>query len=204
MADIDFMELATYCQNEYKENNTSDKSQYINTLFVAITEGNEVITSATPHVLKKAQQCILLHFSIESTSRGRFSDHLLQYIDKDGVVHNSRLDKRFHFYTSYSSKESLGLAYEDSGVTKYLYQHPTPWANSIEKIWKLYSRVKDLDSYAKIQLVAELFEKDEKILELEKQVEDFRFTKYLLEQERNQYKALLDEIKQIIENNNNL
>lgn len=200
MADIDFMELASYCQNEYKENNTSDKRQYINTLFVAITEGDEVITSATPHILKKAEQCILLHLSIESTSRGRFSDHQLQFIDKDGVVHNNCFDNRFYFYTAYSSNVSLGLAYDDNGIKKYLYKHPAPWESSVEKVWKLYSRVKDLDSLAKIQLVAELFEKDEKILELEKQIEDFRFTKYLLEQERNQYKGLLDEIQQLIDN----
>lgn len=92
------------------------------------------------------------------------------------------------------------MAYDDNGIKKYLYKHPAPWESSVEKVWKLYSRVKDLDSLAKIQLVAELFEKDEKILELEKQIEDFRFTKYLLEQERNQYKGLLDEIQQLIDN----
>lgn len=200
MADIDLMELATYCQNEYKENNTSDKRQYINTLFVAITEGGEVITSATPHVLKKAEQCVLLHFSIESTSRGRFSEHQFQYINKDGVVHNNRLDNKFYLYTMYSSRVSLGLAYKDNDINKNLYQHPTPWEICIEKVWKLYTRVKDLDSFAKIQLVAELFEKEEKILDLERQVENFRFTNYLLEQERNQYKSLLDNIKQIVEN----
>ena len=41
----------------------------------------------------------------------------------------------------------------------------------------------------------ELFQKDEKIIELEKQIEDFKFTNHLLEKERDQYKELLDEIK---------
>ena len=44
----------------------------------------------------------------------------------------------------------------------------------------------------------ELFKKDEKILELEKEREDFRFSNRLLEQEREQYRDLLDEIRQIV------
>ena len=53
-----------------------------------------------------------------------------------------------------------------------------------------------------LKLIASLFERDEKILELEKQIEDFKFTKHLLEQEKKQYMSLLDELKQIIDNVN--
>ena len=43
--------------------------------------------------------------------------------------------------------------------------------------------------------VVDLFEKDEKIFELEEQIKDFSFANQLLKQERDQYKELLDEIK---------
>lgn len=201
MADIDFMELAIYCQNKYKENNTSDKKRYIGTKFVAITKDGEVIPSETPHILKMAEQSILLHYSSESTSTIERTQELVQFINKDGVVYNQWLDNRFWLYQKYY--KSIGyvveLGYLDNGKRIYFSLEPTHWENSIRKVWELYSRVRDLNSSEKINLVAELFSKNEKILELEKQVEDFRFTKYLLEQERNQYKSLLDEIKQIVD-----
>ena len=66
------------------------------------------------------------------------------------------------------------------------------------KVWQLYSRVRGIESANEIKLIAELFKKNEKILELEKEIEDFRFSNRLLEQEREQYRDLLDEIRQIV------
>jgi hypothetical protein len=66
------------------------------------------------------------------------------------------------------------------------------------KVWELYTRLKDVPTEKEIKLIADLFRKDEKILELEKEIEDFKFTNHLLEQERNQYKELLDEIKEAL------
>ena len=60
MADIDFMELAIYCQNKYKEEHNSSEDRYVKTLFVAITTEGDVLTSTTPHVLRNAEQCILM------------------------------------------------------------------------------------------------------------------------------------------------
>ena len=59
--------------------------------------------------------------------------------------------------------------------------------------------MKDFSTEKEINLTAELIRKDEKILELEKEVEDFTFTNQLLKQERDQYKELLDEIKEMVE-----
>ena len=92
--------------------------------------------------------------------------------------------------------DSLSLKYENCHIAKY----PRTNENSIKKLWKLYSRVKDIKSSEEIFLIADLFQKDEKILELEKQIENFKFTNHLLEQERNQYKSLLDNIAKMVEN----
>jgi hypothetical protein len=80
-----------------------------------------------------------------------------------------------------------------------LYWCRPPFEDHIAKVWEIYSRLKDFSTEKEINLTAELIRKDEKILELEKQVEDFTFTNQLLKQERDQYKELLDEIKEMVE-----
>jgi hypothetical protein len=66
---------------------------------------------------------------------------------------------------------------------------------NIQKVWELYSKIKDIPTETERKLVVDLFEKDEKIFELEEQIKDFSFANQLLKQERDQYKELLDEIK---------
>ena len=57
----------------------------------------------------------------------------------------------------------------------------------------------NMTSVSEMMLVVDAFEKDERILELERQIEDFKFTNNLLERERDQYKDMLDEIKELVE-----
>lgn len=198
MADIDFMELATYCQNRYKEKHNTIENKYVKTLFVAITKEGTVLTSTTPHVLRNAEQCILIHESSELAVTRYYSWYHVEFIDKTGEVYDERLDGKFTLQIGacggYADQE-MWLDYGKNTI----YSCRTPWEKNIVKIWNLYSRVKDLQSAKEINIIADLFKKDEKILELEKQVENFKFTNHLLEQERNQYKSLLDEVKQIID-----
>ena len=202
MAHIDFIKLATYCQEKYKEKYTSETRRYLGTKFVAITKEGEVMISATPHILEIAEQCLLLHFGSEKTSTGSWSRELIQYINREGAVADSRLDNKFWLDLRYHHPKgyTLQLTYRDNDNVVCLLPAET-WENNISKVWCLYSRIKDLDSFAKIKLIADLFLKDEKILALEKQIRDFKFMNYLLELERNQYRSLIDEIKQIINKN---
>ena len=71
------------------------------------------------------------------------------------------------------------------------------------KIWKFYQKVKDISSEKEVKTIADLFRKDEKILELEKEIEGFKYENYLLEQQRNEYRDLLDEIKEMVSKQNN-
>ena len=88
----------------------------------------------------------------------------------------------------------MQLSYDN----RVIYSCRRPWEDHMAKVWQLYSRVRGIESANEIKLIAELFKKDEKILELEKEIEDFRFSNRLLEQEREQYRDLLDEIRQIV------
>ena len=195
MTDINFIELAEYCQNRYKENHTSNEAKYISTLFVAITKDGEIIPSETPHILRNAEKCILFHTSsyFNNYDNRWYTEYKFQFINNDGVVSNNPLDDKFELRVNYL--RGTCLYYKENEI----FSVPKPWENGIVKVWKLYLKIKDLKTYEEIILMTDLYRKDEKILELENQIEGFKFAKYLLEQERNQYKSLLDEIKQIIE-----
>jgi hypothetical protein len=60
----------------------------------------------------------------------------------------------------------------------------------------------NMTSVSEMMLVVDAFEKEERILELEGQIEDFKFTNNLLERERDQYKDMLDEIKELLNQKN--
>ena len=61
MSNIDFVELATFCANRAKETCSSWGGKYERTHYVSILEDNTVKYSMTPHVLRNAHQCILMH-----------------------------------------------------------------------------------------------------------------------------------------------
>ena len=153
----------------------------------------EIIPSKTSHILRCAEQCILFHIGSYKNNNYWWSSYKFQFINNDGVVSDYRLDDKFELDANYTNGTSL--YYKGNNI----YSVPKPWENGIIKVWELYLRVKDLKTFEEIKLIIDLYRKDEKILELERQIEGFKFTNYLLEQERNQYKSLLDEIKQIIE-----
>ena len=201
MTDINFIELAEYCQRRYKEENTSDNEKYISTLFVAITKEGKIIPSTTPHILKDAEQCIILHKSIYKNNNHWWNSLHFEFINNNGVILN-RFDDKFRLiagsYNVNAEELELRLEYKEN----YIHSVPGKWENSIIKVWKLYLMLKDIKTYEEIKLITDLYRKDEKILELVNQIEGFKFSNYLLEQERNQYKLLLDEIKQIIKSPN--
>ena len=70
--------------------------------------------------------------------------------------------------------------------------------NSIAKIWDLYISLKEAKTKTERKLISDLFQKDETILELKKEVEDFKFKTQLLEDEKTMYKELIKEIQSIV------
>jgi hypothetical protein len=66
-------------------------------------------------------------------------------------------------------------------------------------VWELYTKIKDIPLESERKLIISLYYKDEHVLNLEKQIEDFKFTNHLLEKERDQYKDMLNEIKDLLD-----
>ena len=61
---------------------------------------------------------------------------------------------------------------------------------------------KKMETDKEIELTARLFRSDEKILEMERKIASHELANQLLEQERDQYKSLLDEIKEMVNSQN--
>ena len=197
MSEIDFIELATFCVNRYRDSLTGPRVRYMDTLFVAIVEGNRVLCSKTPHILRDAGECILIHQRSEKAVTNWYSWYKVEYIDGEGCVFDGNLGEKFSLYIvsiNSFSNQRMQLSYDN----RVIYSCRRPWEDHMAKVWQLYSRVRGIESANEIKLIADLFKKDEKILELEKEIEDFRFSNRLLEQEREQYRDLLDEIRQIV------
>lgn len=95
MKEVDFVELATYCQNQFKERLTAQEEKYIGTTFVSISDNNEVKFSKTPHVLSKATQAILIHEKSKLALKYWYSWYEVGFVDPEGCVHESRLDGNF-------------------------------------------------------------------------------------------------------------
>ena len=199
MDKIDFIELATFCVKRYKEANTGTGQKYESTLYVAILEGNKTLCSTTPHILRNAEQCILIHQKSQVAISNWYSWYCVEYINSEGCVCGSVLENEFKLkiesWGSFSN-QVMSLSYGNDNLN--LYWCKAPFDKGIQKTWELYSKLKEIKNLSEIKLIADLFKKDEEILELEKKVEGLTFANQLLKQERDQYKDMLDDIKDLL------
>ena len=69
----------------------------------------------------------------------------------------------------------------------------------MQKVWDVYLRAKRANSQAALKLMAELIEKDETILELEGEIANLKFTNILLEKQKKQYRGLLRQIREMVD-----
>lgn len=195
MGEINFIELATFCQNEKREvYEKMANTDYVHTIFAAITEDNKVLTSRTAHILSNAHKCILIH--VRST-RAISNWYDVQFINEHGQVLEDALDDEFSLEICICG----GYAYQRLGLCAdgmQYYSVEMPCDNTIAKIWNLYISLKEANTKTERKLISDLFQKDETILELKKEVEDFKFKTQLLEDEKAMYKELIKEIQSIV------
>lgn len=198
MEKINFIELATYCANNFKEAHNNENDRYMGTLYVSISEDDQVRCSKTPHVLSGACRCILIHEHSELAVTRYYSWYKIHYIDENGCVFDGNLGNGYELGMIINgSYSNVWMRLTLNNIE--LYSIKPPFENKIAKVWELFQKVKDISSPKEVKLVADLCRKDERILELEKEVEDFKFENHLLEQQKKQYQGLLDEIKEMVE-----
>ena len=194
---VDFIEISEYCINRYKETIASDNDSYTGTTFVAITSDDEVLCSTTPHILNKAKKCILIHSKSALAISNCYIWYSIEFIGTNGEVTNGLLGDGFKIYSNWEgvwSNRLLYLAYND--LT--LYSCHAPFDDKMQKVWDVYLRAKKVKSQAELKLMAELIEKDEKILELEEKIANLKFDNILLEKQKKQYVGLLKDINELV------
>jgi len=196
-----FKDIAKFCVNRYKESFDADNTDnvYVDTLYVSIDNYNNLTCSTTPHVLNEACECLLIHRRRALAVTNSYYWYKIEYIDEEGAVTDGILKKGFSLWTGAGgsfSNQIIQLQYQQ----RILYTCFCPFETNLQHLWDAYCRFKKAKSDAEIELIDELIEKDEKILDLMREVEGFKFSNYILEKERNQYKKLLNEIRDIVKN----
>lgn len=194
---IDFAELGIYCQNRYKESLDGKNNKYIKTWFVAIEDNNNILISTTPHILKNATKCILIHERISLAVSNWYEWYKIEFINELGEVLDSRIDEEFELRIIACG----GYANQMMEIANNRVHHSWkyPWESAIKEMWSLYLRLKEAETEKERILISDAFYKDNKILQLEKENADFKFQNDLIEKERDMYKSILDEIKQMLE-----
>ena len=201
MDKTDFKGLASLCVQKYKDSLDNKRERYIDTLFVAITEKDDVLCSKIPSILEKASKCILIHQKKQLAVTNWYSWYKVDYIDENECVTDGNLGQGFKLSISWCNtfdNQMMRLYHGYHG----LYACRRPWEDNMAKVWKLYSMTKKMETDKEIELTARLFRSDEKILEMERKIASHELTNQLLKQERDQYKSLLDEIKEMVNSQN--
>jgi hypothetical protein len=202
MSMVDFKDLSKFCINRYKDSLDKEYQRYIDTLYVAISEDNEVLCSTTPHVLSNAYRCFLIHRRSELAVSNWYTWYKVEYIDASGCVTDGILGKGFRLTSTYSGNyldQRLNLLHDtDINNSQLIFSFSVPFEKKMQKVWDLYLRVKKANSQAELDLMVDILDKEEQIVELENNIADLNFTNRFLEKQRKQYKKLLDEIREIV------
>jgi hypothetical protein len=67
-----------------------------------------------------------------------------------------------------------------------------------QSVWNLYNELKNIETQKERTTIVELYKKDETILQQKKEIANFSYANALLEKERDMYKGLLDDIKELL------
>ena len=110
---------------------------------------------------------------------------------------DERLDEEFELWTRpvYGYNDQRLTLYADES-TYYSCQAPCN-KTDIQSVWNLYVRLKQASTECERNMIASLFQKDQTILELEKANRNFEYKVQMLEEERDLYKGILDDIKDL-------
>ena len=203
---MELLDLAIRQAKLNKEKNNRDFSYYEKTIYIAIQEGNNVKCLTDPCALENAKQCILVHMGRHSVYdygyKGWFNWIDVEYINEHGDPFEESLDKEFRLFVEnhYSYDRTLNPKSSD-GIWYYCLPSWDNVANiqyNFQSVWNLYHELKKAETQKERSIIVQLYKKDEKILQQKKEIANFSYANALLEKERDMYKGLLDEIKNLL------
>lgn len=194
MSMVDFCAIAENCKKRYISKLRYSNQHYLRTLYVCISEHDDVSYSTSPLILKdpKPFKCLLIHQreDLAITNWHKFYD--VEYIDSLGGVTDGVLGDGFKIIGHAADPyESLRLLY----CNRVLYSCTSPHENHIKKIWKLYNEYKSLNIKSKM-LFQEIIDKIDKKDEAVKKINELTNNIKTLEIERDKYLKIIEKIRE--------
>lgn len=206
--EIDFVELAKYCKEE-KKTNSGGRTTYYRTFYAAIFDNDALTVSTTPHILKNAKKCILIHEMSYLAVTLTYDCFSVQILNSDGVVTDMDLGDdfkigitcgRFNYapemYIEYQDKDLFKTRTDFNGKNYY------KWEKILPDIWKLYLRLKkECANFHEMEMLCRIVRKDNEIVDLNEKLDQEKYRNQQKDLQIQAYKSLLDEIKNIVEQN---
>ena len=196
MCKVDFENIAAYCIKRYISKLDGSRQHYLRTLYVCISEYDEVWYSTTPHILKdsKTYKCLLIHQreDLAITNWHKFYD--VEFIDSLGGVTDGILGDGFRITGAGADPYvSLKLWYKN----RELYSCTSPHEDHLQKMWSLYNEIRclNLESISEIQ---GLVDKNAKIEEVERRIQELSYNMKAIEEERDHYLKLIEVIREVV------
>lgn len=196
MFKVDFENLAAYCIKRYKSKLDGSKQHYLKTLYVCISENDEVRYSSTPHILQspKTYKCILIHQREDLAIINWHKFYNVEYIDSSGGVTDGVLGDGFSITgCGADPNPSLALKFID----KTLYSCTAPHENHLQKMWDLYNEIRslNLESISEIQRIVDI---NAKMEEAERKIQELTYNIKAIEEERDHYLKLIEVIREVV------
>lgn len=219
MNNVNFVEIAEKCVNTYKESFPNNSKNIIavfgNVRYVAIDKDNNIQTSMTPDILRNADQCLLVFKRTEWPYRNPYSFYDILYISSEGKICTPEELKWQSVIANLDCNYTLSIGHNGTYSCQHIYltafgkclyntlYSEMGWEerdseSALKKIWKLYLKCKECKTPMEAELLCQLVKKDEQILELKEKLDGQKITTLLAEKQRDVYKSLLDEIKEMV------
>lgn len=186
-----------------KEKYSEPYEKYVDTIYIAIKEDDYVMCSIYPNVLKNAKRYILIHRRSKLAETNYYDWFDVEYINEYGEVYEESIDKDFSLYVRHREtyrNQVLHLVSSD-GVDYDccpLWRNTASIVESFRSVWNLYNELKSVETKDERATIVRLYKNDEKILQQKKEIVNFSYANALLEKERDMYKGLLDDIKELL------
>ena len=179
----DFVQLSQESVNRYRESiGSSEYETHRNTLYVAISEIGVVTCAYDPVILRDAYQCILIHCKSKLAITNWYDYYKVEYINHDGLNLEGIIgnDCYIEMVSGAGRYATMTLYHRDED----LYSCRLPFEAHMQGLWDAYCNTWNRGQDETSLLRAELIQKEERIHDLELQV--------------NQYKRMLTGIKEIV------